>query len=120
MQDHLDFLIDDAPPDEAGGIRIPWSVVVSIVFHVIFITWVVRNYRPIAQTAQEPTQMMQYVELMRQSPKDFTQAPGAKTDKAPLSAPLSDANRKAAMPKPNGDQPTPRPGDGSPLYVPRN
>src|SRR6202171_1667601 len=119
MEEHLDFLIDDAPQDEGGGgIRIPWSVVVSFILHVIFITWVVLNYHaPRADAVRTP--MVQYVELMRQQPKDFTQAPGQKSAAKPINAPFSDANRKAATPKPTGEQPTLRPGDGSALYTPR-
>jgi TonB family protein len=120
MDQHFDFLIDDAPQDDEGGFRVPWSVVVSIVLHVVVITWVVRNYKPIQNSAAQPSPILQYVELMRQQPKDFTQAPGSKTDAAPINAPYSDANRKASMPKPNGDQPTLRPGDDTTLYTPRS
>ena len=119
MQEHFDFLID-APEENRGGIRVPYSVVVSLVFHVIFITWVIRNYKPIQSDAGPSSPIVHYVELMRQQPNDFTQAPGPKTASASITAPLSDANRKASMPKPNGDQPTRRPGDGQAIYVPHN
>jgi TonB family protein len=120
MDQHFDFLIDDPPQDNEGGFRVPWSVVVSIVLHILTITWVVHNYKPIQSAETQPSQMVQYVELMRQQPNEFAQAPGAKSDVTPINAPYSDANRKASMPKPTGDQPTLRPGDDSTLYVPRS
>jgi len=118
-EEHLDFLID-APEDDRGGIRIPWSVFISLIIHAVVITWIVKNYKPIQASELPSSPIVHYVELMRQQPKDFTEAPGRKTATAPLSAPLSDANRKASMPKPTGDQPTKRPGDGTPIYVPHN
>jgi TonB family protein len=119
MEEHLDFLID-APEDDRGGIRIPWSVFVSLILHVLVITWIVKNYRPI-QAGQIPSSpIVHYVELMRQQPKEFTEAPGPKSATASLAAPMSDANRRASMPKPTGEQPTTRPGDGTPIYVPHN
>lgn len=62
--------------------------------------------------------MIRYVELMRSNPKDFVEAPGQKLDRAPVTAPYSDANRRASMPQPTGDQPTNRPGDGRGVYRP--
>ena len=63
--------------------------------------------------------MTRYVELIQQNPKEFVEAPGPKTDTAPLSAPLSDANRRASGPDPVLDAaPTNRPGDGGGLYTP--
>jgi len=118
MQEDLEFLIDDAPPEEPGGLRIPWSVVVSLVFHVLFLIWFVTTYKPVVATTPVPTENLRFVQLMRQPPKDFTQAPGQKTNVAPLNAPLSDANRKASMPKPTGDQPTLRPGENNGMFVP--
>jgi TonB family protein len=55
--------------------------------------------------------------LIRQNPKQFTEAPGPKVDQPPISAPYSDANRRATMPHPTGDTPTPRPGEGG-FYTP--
>src|SRR5260221_2531325 len=119
MEEHLDFLID-APEDDRGGIRIPWSVFVSLILHAVVITWIVKNYRPIQASELPSSPIVHYVELMRQQPKDFTEAPGPKTATASLAAPMSDANRKASMPKPTGEPPPSRPGDGTPIYVPHN
>jgi TonB family protein len=121
MDEHLDFLFDDDDaPTDGGGIRIPWSVAVSFVFHVLFIAWIVHNYHP-PKAADTPAPIVRYVELMRQQPKNFTEAPGPKTATAPLTAAYSDANRKASAPQSTGTKPTTRPGDGSnTLYTPRN
>lgn len=63
--------------------------------------------------------MLRYVELLRQNPQDFVEAPGPEVSKkAPLTAPLSDKNRKASMPEPTGPNPTTRPGDGTGLFKP--
>ena len=56
------------------------------------------------------------MELIRQNPQ-FTEAPGPKTNNAPLSAPFSDANRSASMPHPTGDKPTLRPGQSDAHYL---
>ena len=60
-----------------------------------------------------------YVELMKQQPQQFVEAPGPAIDRAPSpNAALSDKNRKASMPEPTGDQQTKRPGDGGGLFTP--
>src|SRR5260221_13178735 len=110
MKEHLEFPIDDAPPEQPGGIPFPWSVFVSIVFHVVFFTWIAFNYTPVAATTPAPTENLRFVELMRQPPRDFTQAPGPKTHPAALNPPLSDPTPKPPRPGPTGDQPTLRPG----------
>ncbi len=60
MQEDLEFLIDDAPREEPGGIRIPWSVVVSLVFHVVFLIWFVTTYKPVAATTPAPTENLRF------------------------------------------------------------
>src|SRR5207302_8840071 len=85
-------------------------VLVSAILHTLLIIFIIRHYHPITAADKAPT-MLHYVELIRQTPQ-FTEAPGAKTKTAPLNAPFSDANRHASMPKPTGDQPTLRPGEG--------
>ena len=92
-------------------------MIVSIIVHTLLIIYAIKSYRPIAMTAATAP-IVHYVELMRQPSKQFVEAPGKKSDTAPLSAPYSDANRKASMPHPTGDQPTIRPGEGGPTYVP--
>jgi TonB family protein len=89
------------------------AVAVSIVAHVLLIAWLVANYHPVSRNDAAPP-IARYVELIRQNPsaQQFTEAPGRKLDKPVQSALLSDANRQAAMPKPTGPTPTPRPGNG--------
>lgn len=93
------------------------AIAVSLLIHALLIVYAVKTYRPVAITpAAAP--IVRYVELMRQAPKQFVEAPGKKVEAAPLNAPYSDANRKASMPHPTGDQPTTRPGEGGPVYAP--
>lgn len=113
---HLQEPIDLVAPEEGrrtGGISL--AVAVSFVLHTSLITWFILTYKPAPQTAAN-VPMTRYVELMKQNPSQFTEAPGKKIDTAPLNAPLSDANRKASMPKPTGEKPTRQPGDGRGLY----
>lgn len=116
MEERIDLVVDDEPP--RGGVS--YSVIASIAVHILLILWFVASYRPIANTDKAPP-IARYVELIRQNPRDFAEAPGKKLDIAPIHAAPSDANRRAASPKPTGDQPTLRPGDGSNrMYVPQN
>lgn len=116
MEDHLDLIVDE-PESWRGGVS--WPVIVSMVVHVFLIAWLVKSYRPVRNTDAAPP-IARYVELIRQNPQEFTEAPGAKVKSAPLNAPLSDANRKASTPDPTGPTPTTRPGDGSQaLFKPR-
>lgn len=112
--DQLDLIIEDAP--QGGGVSI--AVVVSIVLHALIVFYLIKTYRPLSKDAPAPP-IARYVELIRQNPKQFTEAPGPKTSSAPLSAPFSDANREASTPNPTGDKPTNRPGEGG-MYVPRS
>jgi TonB family protein len=112
--DQLDLIIEDAP--QGGGVSL--AVVVSIVLHALVVLYLIKTYRPLSKDAPAPP-IVRYVELIRQNPKQFTEAPGPKASSTPLSAPFSDANREAAAPRPTGDKPTNRPGEGG-MYVPRN
>jgi TonB family protein len=112
LEDQIEFLASGEP--RRGGVGI--AIAVSIVLHILTLTWLILNYHPISATTAEA--VPRYIELIRQQPKSFEQAPGPKTDTAPITAPWSNANRKASMPKPTGDRPTMRPGDDSALYVP--
>jgi len=117
LEDQLDLIVEE-PESWRGGVS--WPVIVSMIVHVFLIAWLVKSYRPVQQGDAAPP-IARYVQLIRQNPQDFTEAPGAKVKAAPLNAPLSDANRKAATPQPTGDTPTTRPGDGSrAIYKPRN
>jgi TonB family protein len=109
LRDQID-LIGEEQESWRGGVS--WSVIVSAIVHTLLIVWLIHVYKPVRKDDAAPP-IARYVELIRQNPRDFTEAPGAKVKTAPLSAPLSDANRKASMPKPTGDMPTLRPGDGS-------
>jgi TonB family protein len=111
LQEQLDFVVEEK--SRRGGVSL--AVLVSVILHLLFLTYVVINYHPVAQT-DTGTPIVHYVELMRQN-KQFTEAPGPKADSAPLSAPFSDANRRASTPNPTGDQRTLRPGEGG-FYTP--
>ena len=113
VEDRIELLVE--PKRRGTGVAI--AIAASIVLHVVFIIWVVRNYQPVAATDASSKPIMRYVQLLKENPQ-FTEAPGKKVQQAPLHGLFSDANRKAAMPKPTGDQPTQRPGDGSAIYAP--
>ena len=109
--DELELVIDDAPRRGVGP-----GAIVSIILHALIVVYLVKSYRAPSKDAPAPP-IARYVELIRQNPQ-FTEAPGAKTKTAPLTAPFSDANRQASTPHPTGEQPTKRPGDGNGMYVP--
>ena len=112
MEERLDFLLEDK--SRSTGVSI--AILISIVIHALLAVYIIRNYRPVEE-GDRPAAIVRYVELMRQPSRQFTEAPGAKTNTAPLNAPFSDANSRASMPKPTGDQPTLRPGERG-LYTP--
>lgn len=116
MQERIDLVVVAEEKPKAGGLSL--SVIVSLVVHTAFILWFIHAHRA-APPAAKNVPIARYVELMQQNPQQFTEAPGPAVDKAPLRAPLSDANRKASMPEPTGLTPTKRPGDDSGLYTPR-
>lgn len=109
MQEQIDLVVVAEEKRKAGGLSL--SVIVSLIAHVALIVWFITSYKPVAAPAEVP--IARYIELMRQNPKEFTEAPGPEVASAPLNAPLSDRNRKASMPEPTGPNPTTRPGDGS-------
>ncbi|HKR65810.1 MAG TPA: energy transducer TonB [Thermoanaerobaculia bacterium] len=113
MQEQIELVVAEEKR-KAGGISL--AIAVSMILHGLLIVWFVRSYRPVTTAQNVP--IARYVELIKQNPQQFTEAPGAKTDTAPLNAPLSNANRKASTPEPTGTTPTQRPGDGSGLYTP--
>jgi TonB family protein len=114
LDDQLEFLIQGQERSWRDGVS--WSVILSVVVHIVLVTWVLLNYHPVTST-DKATPMAKYVVMMKQNPQ-FTEAPGKKIEKAPMNAPYSDANRKASAPQSTGEQPTKRPGDGGPLYTP--
>ncbi|HEX8152297.1 MAG TPA: TonB family protein [Thermoanaerobaculia bacterium] len=113
MQNDIELVREEKR--RGGGIG--FAVGLSFALHALLLIAFV-SIKPVAQTQQQ-TPIARYVELIKQNPdNEFVEAPGRKIDKAPITAPLSDANRKAAMPEPTGDEPTTRPGDGRGLYHP--
>ena len=113
MREEIDLIVEDKP--RSGGISL--AVGISLVLHGLFLAWVVTRYKPVI-VAPANTPITRYVEFLKQNPREFVEAPGPKAPSAPITAPYSDANRRASMPKPTGDQPTRRPGDGSGIYTP--
>lgn len=109
MQEHIDLVVVAEEKRKAGGLSL--SVIVSIVAHSALIIWFLTSYEPVSAPREVP--IARYIELARQQPREFTEAPGPEVASAPLNAPLSDKNRKASMPEPTGPNPTTRPGDGS-------
>jgi TonB family protein len=114
QEERFDLIVEE---DERPG-GVPYSVVVSVVLHIAFVIFLIKNMHPVSE-ANIPAPIVHYVELMRQNPQQFVEAPGAKIKMKPnANAAMSDANRKAASPQPTGDRLTTRPGDGSSLYSP--
>jgi len=108
----VELMIDD---EARRGSGVSAGVIASIIVHALILLYLIHSYTPLSKDAPAPP-IARYVELIRQNPQ-FTEAPGAKVKSAPLTAPLSDANRTASMPKPTGDRPTLRPGESG-MYAP--
>ena len=115
MQEPIDLVVVTEEKRKAGGLSL--STFVSLVLHAALIFWFVSSYRPV-ESAINDAPIPRYIELMKQNPQEFVEAPGPAIDKAPLRAPLSDKNRKASMPEPTGPNPTTRPGQGGGPYTP--
>jgi len=106
----LAVLAEDAEPRRGASV----AVIVSLIVHVLLVTWFVINYHPVTAQDSAPP-IARYVELIRQNPqqdRQFTEAQGKKLEHPVQSPQFSDANREASMPKPTGDQPTLSPGNG--------
>ena len=115
MQEQIDLVEVAEEKSKAKGLSL--SVLVSFVLHTALIVWFLASYHPQAP-ASRSVPMARYVELIKQNPQEFVEAPGPHVEKAPMNAPLSDANRKASTPEPTGMTPTTRPGDGGRVYTP--
>jgi TonB family protein len=115
QEERFDLIVEE---DERPG-GVPYSVIVSVVLHVAFVIFLIKNMHPVAET-NVAAPIVHYVELMRQNPQQqFVEAPGSKIKLKPsANAPMSDANRKAASPQPTGDRLTTRPGDDAGLFSP--
>jgi TonB family protein len=111
--ERIDLLVET---EKRKGPGLGVAVVVSLICHVLLVIWFIRSYHPAPAASTVP--ISRYVELIKQDPRQFAEAPGQKVDKAPINAPLSDANRRAATPNPTGPEPTKRPGDGKGMFSP--
>lgn len=112
-------LYDSREEDSAGGL----GLLVSVLIHVALITTVLVN----APTGEAPEQeQLTYVELAPQIPRAtpdgsnrIIEAPGAESSATPRpDAPLSDADRRSATPRPSGDRRTDRPGLVDAPFIP--
>ena len=118
MRDDIELLVEETSTEDTPGVRVSGPTLVSLVLHALFIIFIIQAYHPISSN-DKAAPIAHYIELIKQSPRDFTEAPGQKREKASVNALWSDANRHAATPTPTGDKPTMRPGDGkSTQYTP--
>ena len=116
LQERIDLLEIAEERGKARGLSI--SVLVSAILHAALLWWFAQH-RTAASVAPKDVPIARYIELMRQNPQEFVEAPGPAIDRSPSPrAPFSDKNRRASMPEPTGDQPTTRPGDGGGIYTP--
>jgi len=120
VEERIDLaaLAEDSEPRRGASA----AVIVSVIVHILLIIWMAVNYHPVS-ASDTPQQMVRYVELIRQNPnqqedRQFVEAPGKKLEHPVESPNFSDANREASMPKPTGDQPTSRPGNGR-MFTPQ-
>jgi TonB family protein len=113
VEERIDLVV--AEPRARNGIGI--AIAASLVLHAALVILFLTTYRPLERPA-ENVPIARYVDLIRQNPQTFTEAPGPAVERGPIAAPFSDANRKASMPEPTGEKPTTRPGTESGLYVP--
>ncbi len=114
MDEHIEFAVEQEDPPLPG---VSYAVLFSLGVHVLAAIFLVSMYRPVAST-DKPVPIARYVELIKQSPKDFVEAPGPRVNDPKLGALWSDANRHASAPQSTGDKPTMRPGDGRGVYTP--
>jgi TonB family protein len=108
-------LLDEAPTDRGLSI----GAVVSFALHATVVAVLALAYTEPQKIAESPVRYVELMPAMPQQPaeRQFVEAPGPKADRAPADAAFSDADRRASMPSPTGDQPTKRPGlDGA--YTP--
>lgn len=91
-------------------------VIVSVIVHgAILLLLALRRPEPAASPSQP---IPRFVELLRQQPASFEEAPGPARESARLDASYSNANRRASTPRPWGSERTLRPGDGESMYRP--
>lgn len=111
MQGSLELLTE--PPQKRGA---SIFVIVSVIVHSgVLVLLAFREPQP----APAPSQPIpRFVQLLRQQPASFEEAPGPARESSRLEAPFSNANRRASSPQPSGSEPTLRPGDGQSMYRP--
>lgn len=115
MYEDIDLVISEET-SKPGGFSL--AMVVSLFLHGLMLYVLVVAYNNRIPAAEADAPLARYVELIRQNPQQFVEAPGPEVAKSALTAPLSDKNRKASIPEPTGANPTNRPGDGSEIYTP--
>ena len=100
-----------AEPPKSPGIAL--AVIASVIVHsaLLLFMWL---KRPEVGRPPDPS-LVRFVELMRQPA--FVEAPGPKVESAPLTAPYSNADRRASSPVATGAERTNRPGSEG-FYVP--
>ena len=98
-----------------SGPGVALAILGSAILHGGLLAIFLLGHRETKRPADE--QMAHLVEIIRNDPREFKEAPGQKQKSAPITAPLSDANRKASASERTGDRPTNSPGRGG-LYVP--
>jgi TonB family protein len=119
VEERIDLAALTEDPEPRRGASV--SVIVSIVIHVLLITWILLNYHPVSAGDSAPP-IARYVELIRQNPQEdrqFVEAPGKKLDHPVQSPQFSDANREASTPHPTGNRPTLNPGNDR-MYTPQS
>jgi len=109
VNEQIDFGVESVEQPVPG---VSYPVLVSVVVHVALAIFLITNYHPVA-SSDASVPIAQYIQLIKQNPKDFVEAPGPKVDKARVGALWSDANRHASAPHSTGEKPTMMPGDGS-------
>lgn len=111
MQGSLQFLTE-TPQRRGASI----FVVVSVIVHsAVLLFLALRRPEPTATPSQP---IPRFVQLLRQQPASFEEAPGPARESSRLDAPFSNAKRRASSPQPRGSEPTLRPGDGQSMYRP--
>jgi TonB family protein len=115
LHEQIDLVVATEEKTKPAGFSL--AIATSLVLHALLILLFLSSYKNVPQAAKN-VPMTRYVELIRQQPKEFVEAPGPEVAKAPITAPFSDKNRKASIPEPTGSEPTNRPGDGREIYTP--
>ncbi|MEO8216128.1 MAG: TonB family protein [Acidobacteriota bacterium] len=98
-----------------SGPGVALAIFGSAILHGLLLALFLLRQPPMNRPVDE--QMTRLVEIIRNNPQEHTEAPGPAQKSAPITAPLSNANRRASAPQSTGERPTNRPGRGG-LYVP--